>query len=412
MPSSLEWIGGAARIAQVAQKNVASSTSGHTFIISLAYEDGTPVTVLTHVVDGVDAGNTTSVAAEIVAEFNALTSALATGITASNVASVLVLTADVPGTPIYATYTGTGTWNTSGATNTPNSSPNDVNAAANWSTGVAPVDTDSVYVTSRPTDAMTQGLNQTGSTPTWALLQIEQGAPQIGTAAYPLAVKITALRVGVTPADGSNKPSAAIINISVGNTATVGDIYSTRNIGDSGRPPVQILAANASSIFRVYNSSIVGFATAIAGQTGTIGTIVTKDQAKVVCGSGLTLSVVDPEGGTTTLNAGATTVNYGPGEVIVRGAGNITTVSNGGDFTWDSSGTITTYNGQGKSNGDFWRGTVTTANLYGKDATIDASVSGIPGNATFTNPINCYAGARTKQADFGDNRAVQQSANA
>lgn len=404
--ASIEWLGGADEVAQVAQKNVGSSTSGHTFIITLTNEKGTAVAVLTHVVDGVDAGNTTTVAAEIVAEFNALTDAQSTQITASNVASVLVLTADDPGVPFYVSYSGTGTWNNSGATNTANSGPNDWNTAANWSTGAVP-GSDSVYLTANGTDSILYGLQQTGVT--LAMLYAEQGHPQVGLIDTPLAIKVTSLKIGYVPADGNPKTSAQIFNLKLGNTATVGSIKSTNTQGQSGKPPVQIDVDNASSAFTIEGSSQVGIGTSTVGETSTVGTITVKDSARVFCGTGLTLTTLNPEGGTSILNAGVTTVGYGKGAVIIYGGGDVATLNVGGDVSWLSSGTVTNLYVTGSGVAHCYSGTITNAFVYGESAFVDAD-SGVALACTFSNGVACLQGAPSSHANFGDNVKVTPSA--
>jgi hypothetical protein len=358
----------------------------------------------------------------LAAALNASTDARFAAVTWAATTTTVTGTADTAGVPIYCSVLATESDDTAADSQTlsvavtiASSGPNDWNVDANWSTGAKPAAADTAYIDATAASTILYGLYQTTgltllSSITLAQLKIEKGHKQIGTLLDALCIKYNFLDYGQDPADGSSTASAQICNLRPGNVAVAGTIYSTRDVGSGGRPPLQIDVDNASATFIVKGSSKVGFATGVSGETSTCGTITTKDTAQVTCGVGLTLTTLNPEGGRTTLNAGATTISYGVGEVIVRGAGDITTVNAGGVFEWDSSGTLATYNGHGSSLGKFWRGTVSDAQIYGKDCRVDASVSGIPRNCTFTNGIDTLAGATSAQVNFGDNVKVSQAA--
>jgi hypothetical protein len=409
------WIGGATAIAQVDTFTPATVEIGDIFTLTRTGENGSTAAISFTAT----AATAANVAAGLVAAWNASTNALITPITASG-SSTVVLTADTAGVPFSVAGTttdggGTNTQTLTRAATTAGAGPNDWHTAANWSTGSVPAGSDSVYIDGTSSNAILYGLNQSpagtaNNSVTLTLLKIRQGHPQIGTLTGPLTYKITTLDYGEPPADGSSPSSATIANLKPGDVATAATIRSTNSTGSGGKPPLQISIANSSSTFIVMGNSKVGFGTASNGESVTIGTLTVKDTSVVTCGSGVTLTTLNPELGSTTLNAGVTTINYGLGSVIVRGTGDITTVTNGGMFEWDSSGTITTYNGYGKSLAKLWRGTITDAFIYGDAAKVDASISGIPGNVTITNGVDCDAGAQTNQVNFGDSRNVQQAA--
>lgn len=411
--ATAEWIGGATATAEVATLTL-SGTWETTDKLKLTVGDTNGNSYQLVVVAG--STSIASIVTTFVTAFNASTNALLTGITAAAASPNITLTADTPGVPFSITALTTETDDSAadsqtfaGSITTPSSGPNDFNIAANWNIGTVPVDGDSIDFTNRASDSVLYGLDQTSGSPTIARMRAYTGHPQVGTLTSPLNIKVTTLDIGLATSDGSTPTSAQIFNIKLGNTATVGNIYATRNEGSSGRAPVQIDVDNSSSAFTVRGSSRVGFATATAGETSTVGTLTVKDQATVNCGSGLTLTTLNPEGGTTALNAGLTTVNYGTGRVTIDGAGNVTTLNVGGDVTWNSSGTATNLYVSGNGFAHCYTGTVTNAFIYGSGAKLDAD-SGVALSCTFTNGVDCLNGAKTSQVNFGDGVTVTPTA--
>lgn len=316
-----------AAVAQVTQKNVASSTNGETFIVTLAYEDGTTVAVLTHTVDGIDAGNTTTVCSEIVSEFNALTHELAIPITASNSASKLILTADEPGRPFYATFSGTGTWNDTGVSNTANKGPNDWNTADNWSDGAVPAASDTVVIDGRGQASILYGLNQ--SSITLASLHIRASfSGLIGSARFPLRIGATELVIGAV-LDGTSQAGSPAINLDLGSAQTTAFVESTAAQGSGGLPPVMLKGTHASNALHVSGSSYVGVAVAKPGDTATFATITHAGSGTLTIGSGASITDVWHAGsGTTRIDCAVsgTLRNSGTGIVRVRGSGSIATL--------------------------------------------------------------------------------------
>lgn len=254
MPATQYFKGTATAVPQVTQKNVASSTSSHTFIITLAYEDGSTVAVLTHTVDGVDAGNTTTIAAEIVAEFNALTHELATPITASNSTSKLILTADTAGRPFTVTYSGTGTWDNTGVANIASAGPGDWNTASNWSAGTVPVSTDTVILDYRMAAAILYGLGQSAVT----LARFTDYASRryaVGTATMALKIGATIAEIGMSSNDG-NFGTSAFININFGTVTGTFTVHNSAAQGTGGLAPVVIGANHASNVLNVMGGTV------------------------------------------------------------------------------------------------------------------------------------------------------------
>jgi hypothetical protein len=360
---------------------------------------------------------------------NAINAIFTAGNTASPFYAVLAaagsttvtLTARTAGIPIYCSVTTTeagggaaDSQTLTSSVTTANVGPSDWNTAANYSTGAVPVASDDVYITSNAAAPILYGLFQNTaltalSSIALSSLRIEQGHPQIGTLAAPLCIQYSTLDYGAPPADGTRKTSAQICNLKPGAIAVNGKIRSTNSQGSNGRPPVQISVNHASAVFSIFGSSIAGFGTGVSGESGQAATITVDDTAKVTIGSGITLGILNPEGGTTNLSAGVTTINYGVGAVNVSGSGNITTATIGGKFVWESSGTITTLAAVEKGQASIRSGTATNASVSGENATI-INDSGIPLSATFTNGVDCINGADSTQVNFGSGLTVTPSA--
>lgn len=412
--ADIKWLGTASAVAQIAQKNVASSTLGHTFTITLAYENGTTALVMTHTVDAVDAGNTTTIASEIQTEFNALTHVLATPITASNSTSKLILTADTAGKPFYITYGGTGTWDDTACTNTANSGPNDWNVAANWSGGVVPAGAaaDSVYLEDNAVDIL-YGLDQDAVT--LIKLRIMQSyTGLLGDGTYYLRILSPLVDIGeqygASNATGSQR--LMIDTLNTASTITVHDsaVQSTTTGTEQYKQPIRLLCNHADTVLNV-RRGIVGIAMNAPGEIATLGTIncsyVTsvESDAEVVVGPGVTWITLTKTGGKATVLSTGTTVYNSAGDLLVDdAAGTITTLSAkggtvqtrgglavtnltvwGGDCKSDATGTVATlkcYGGNTSFLGNNAARTVTTCEYY-SGAALEFDVDVV----TFTNKI-------------------------
>lgn len=407
-----QWLGTAAATPQVVTLTPGGTIEADDkFIATLTLEDG-----LTQI-ESVTAGGTTvaAVCTAIYTQLSASTKSEFQKITWADNTTNVIGTAKTAGVPFYialsTTESGGGGADAQTftlATTTANSGPNDWNTALNWSGGAVPVDSDSAFILSTNDSDILYGLDQSGIALT--LLRTEEGHGQIGTLTAALRLDgCTKYEEGVARGDGSGGTTDVITNINFGASAVTGEIFSTANRGSSGKAPVQIKGTHANNAFTVRGSSIVGFGTAVAGESTTLLTLTVFDNAKAICGSGVTLGTLNPEGGSTTLSAAATTISFGSGAVTVTGSGNITTVNVGGSFTWSSSGVITTLNGYGSAIITLRAGTVTNALIYGRGVSVDAD-NGTPLGVTFTNGIDVLAGAKSSQVNFGDGVTVTPSA--
>lgn len=402
MSSAIEWIGGASAVAQIAQKNVASSTNGQTFIITLAYEDGTTAAVLTHTVDGVDAGNTTTIASEIQTEFNALTHELATVITASNSTSKVILTADSAGVPFYVTYSGTGTWDDSGCTNTANSGPSDWNTAANWSTGVAPVNGDGILIGARGASSpILYGLYHTGVT--LSVLELPFGGPAIGTLRFPLVMNASRIIAGRNYAGTGALTAPAIQNLYLGTVAFDCEVAGTGTAGTGGYSPLLITGSNASNSLSVSGNSFVGVNILPFLTGGQLATITNSGTGRITTGASV-----------------ATCVNSGTGDIQIVGNGAVSGtlyVKAGSVYVYSDVGLATVemdltgvlyYNGRASpdiDNLNFNGGGVVDLTQDARDVTFTA-IEALKGAGTIRLAKDGQLSFTTQQVDRGASLAI------
>lgn len=159
-------------------------------------------------------------------------------------------------------------------------------------------------------------------------------------------------------------------------------VYGRGARADTGVPSILLKGSHASNTLTNLAGDVgVAF---FAGETATIATLVTGDgptsQAETWCGSGVTLTTVEVNGGKLSTNSAMTTGTQYGGEWD-HYTGTITTLTiNGGTFTPRGACTIT------------------TAVVHGK---IDLSKVG--GQVTFTNLVNLYGEAEIYDPN---NRAV------
>lgn len=138
------WRGTAQARAQVWKGTITTTTVGHVYEVSLADQDRYGIVEMFEF-ELTAAHSTVTLAAEgFVAQWNADPRPNISGITASNVAGVITLTADVAGQPFVAAADGSGTWADDGNT-VESSGPNDWNIPANWVNNILPSSGDVLY---------------------------------------------------------------------------------------------------------------------------------------------------------------------------------------------------------------------------------------------------------------------------
>jgi hypothetical protein len=288
------------------------------FTITLTGEDGS-----TAVITGVPGGTTVaSVTAALLVAWNASTSPLKSGITASDQTTYFKLLGTV-GVPFSAAATttenGGGAADAQTFTRTATTActgPNDWNSPLNWSGGAVPVSTDNVTFDGRNGGAVLYGLNQ--SAVTLATLNIKQANTyNVGTTTAALRVSATTCTIGEAATDGSASTGTALINIDFGTAQTTTRVANSKNIGTSGLEPVMLKGSHAANVVTV-EGGVVGVATNIPGQTATVATLVVE-AGTVKCGSGCTLTTITQMGGKLYVNSAVTTLTLNGGEVYTNG---------------------------------------------------------------------------------------------
>jgi hypothetical protein len=319
------WIGGATAVAQVWKTTVASATSSDTYEIILANEVGGSLT-LTYTAGGGD--TVTTIAAGLVALIAASSDPRALAVTAVNLAGLITVTADAPGTPFYATTGGTGTFSGTGNT-TVNSGPNDWNCIGNWAEQVVPGSSDDVAMTGN--SAVKFGLVQS----TLAGFSAITYSGAVGAPGQYLQIVPGAFRWAGT--------GVAYINIG---SAAIAPFISQTGSATAPACGLNLLGSAMTGILNVEGGSVA--IAALPGQTSTAATVQVLSPGRVLLGSGLTLTSFRLVGGNAEVQCAATNLEADSGTLATDGAGAITNVTvNSGSHIFNSTGTITNFHKNG-----------------------------------------------------------------
>lgn len=341
-------------------------------------------------------GTVTTTAAALVVALNASTIPEFAEVTWSNVAGAISGTADTAGKPFSVTSSvsgGTGTFGAFSIT-TANSGPNDCSVAANWENVTTP---GTVEVPQAGDDVVIENSSvsllyvlDTLSATTLTSLTIKQsftgriGLPNInadGAISYReyreryFKAGITTLTIGEGEGGGSGR-----IKINGSTIQSAVTIYNSGAALDSGLESILWKGTHASNVVNVLKGS-VGIAVE-AGDTATVATLRVGNQgsvsgdAKVRCGSGVTLTTITKTAGGLEINSAATTITNDAGDLTANGTGAITTLNvTGGTAYVNTSGTVGTANVTGGGALDFSRSpttkTVTIINRYGNNSKVN-----------------------------------------
>lgn len=283
---------------------------------------------------------------------------------------------------------------------------NDWSTAANWSTGSVPVASDDVYIGGNAfagrNSNITAGLNQ--SAVALASLTIYSDyTGQIGDASTYLQVGATRADIGVQGSGVAVATGSDRLKIDFG-SITAATIYVDSSSGtsaDADLPPIQLLAANASTDLHVRGNAQVGLAVEDQAETSTIDDVFVSESANVTIGEGVTMGDITIINGNATLKSSVTNATVVSGALTTLGDLTITTltVRSGGVSSCYSTGTITTLNwlGNVSFSGQAAR-TVTNANVY-----LGASGIARYGVVTFTNGVDfIQVGQKDTSIDFGE----------
>jgi hypothetical protein len=345
-----------------------------------------------------------------------------TEVTWADATTALTATAATAGVPFTCTVTTTESNGDPAddqtfvkAATTTSSGPSDLNLATNWSGAAVPGAADDVYFQDCDIDC----LYNLGALSAVTLTSLNILASYTGKIGLPpftgdyyeyratyLAVGATTINIGDGPGSGSGR-----LKINTGSVQTTVNVRGTASAFDgTGVYSLLWKGTHASNVVNVTRGN-VGVAI-YPGETATILTLRVGYQTNqdgdstVYCGSGVTLTTINQEGGTLEINSGCTTVTKTGGTLTIN-SGNVTTLTNdAGTVYYKGTGTITTLNVGSGAKADFSQDmrarTVTTCNLYEGGEIYDPF-----GTVTFTNGIVLIrCGLPDVKINVGNNRTV------
>jgi hypothetical protein len=259
--------------------------------------------------------------------------------------------------------------------------PGDLSVGGNYSPAGVPITGDSLLIdgTADPT-AITAGL-ATLIAVTLTSLTIKKSAPAVGTSAAKMQVGATLVNIGEPNIDGTTA-QGAFVGLDLVAVATNVTVWDTASQGSGTMPPVQLAGSNAGNKLTVKAGRVgvaVGFGdTANFPELDVIGAT-----AKVICGTGCSLTTLNPVKGELTVNSAWTTLNQTEGTFTHQGTGNAGTANVGGTAYFNSTGTIVAINVTG------------TADLSGNPAARTAPAAGvIPIKAFRGSTVNINNGVK------------------
>jgi len=341
------------------------------------------------------AATVANVTALLAAAIAATTIAEFLEVTAADITTAVTLTANTPGVPFTQTSSASGgTATNTTATTTANNGPNDWSIAANWSTGVAPVNSDDVYI-SGPSSIL-YGLAQSAVTltslnilgdftGTIGLPLVSESGGYYEYRANRLAIGTSTLNIGKGAGSGSGR-----IRLSLGAVTTAINVYTTGAAIDAyGAIDIKGHASNT------YTCNLFKGSVAFATEPSDVALLVINQgyqdnqagDVTLYLGVGVTLTTMVQSGGDVRMFGVATTYTMIGGTAWIVGTGTITTLTiDAGTFIDQSSGTITTLK-VGKD-GDYDRSedqrskTITNSTLEAGAAFLDPNKT-----VTFTNAM-------------------------
>lgn len=364
-----------------------------------------------------------TVATDLATAWNASTIPEFAEATALGVGDILQLTGDAEGVPFTVTVAtteagggGADAQTFSGSTTTSAAGKWHWSDVDNWTTNAIPANTDDIYFENYTGDVL-YGLDQNAVTLT-SLHFAASFTGRVGLNNYNansyyeyrdtyLKISATTVNVGQGEGVGSRR-----LKLNVGSAQTTVNVYRTDTPEADGLEAFLWIGTHASNVVNVQRGS-VGIAVE-AGQVATVATLRVGHQgnvegdARVRCGSGVTLTTLNQEGGVVELNAGLTTVTKVAGTLTVR-SGNVTTLADhGGTTYYTGTGTIATLTIGAGATVDFSRDmrgrTVTNCTIYPGGRLIDTFKT-----VTFTNAIQVKGSLADVTLDLGTDFGLQRS---
>lgn len=309
------WVGRAATVGQRDTLTPANVEIGDTFTVTCNGKNLT-VTATAATVANVTALLDAAIDSSSEPEFQELN--------ASDQTTYVQIVHDASGTPFTLTSSaanvmgGANDQTLTQATATAASGPNHWSAAANWSTGAAPANSDDVHIQSGPD--IKYGLAQSGVTLTsltiYKSYEREIGLAQRRANGYQeyrdtyLAIGATTVHVGY---GGGTGDGSRLIRLNTGSAETAVRVWYTQATSNEDDPALESFAwkgSHSGNEIYVFEGS-VGVASA-PGETATVAYMtvsrsrVTEDTPAVRIGSGVTLDTLNIAGGVTELYADPT----------------------------------------------------------------------------------------------------------
>ncbi len=312
--------------------------------------------------------------------------------------TTVVGTAQTWGKPFTLSATVSGGAGTLSLTHTTvNTSPNDVNDAANWSSAV-PVNGDSVLIDfGGPAESLWWNLGSLAAVTLVAFTRRRGftgsiGLPEIntdGTEYTEYRATEFAFNTQTTFLVTVEQPSsdgAGQIKLNTGSTQTVLNVLGD-GAGSLGSEALWWRGTHASN---VVNAKSCSLAIAPVNANSAVVPTLNADNSTVRCGSGLTLTTLNNRGSTVELHGSLTTLTQRAGTTVMYESGAVTTatIHSAGVLFWCSDGTITTLTLGLSSRADFSidaraRTITNKVNMYGGSVLNDPAASLIAGGFSY-----------------------------
>jgi len=350
------WIGNARRTAQVNTLTPTASNS-QTYTITIGGKAVTYTADASATVAEITAGLVVAFAASSEPEFREAT--------ATDGTTVVLITAITAGVPFTQTSSATGGGALVTATTTDSSGPNHYGIAANWSGNAVPVSADDVIFGAGSIPVL---YDMDQSAVALASLVFHAGVGQVGLPDYTGTYRqyrpayltfgtVTSVDIGL--GDGNGSP---LIRLNTGSNASTVKVWKTGSSSDRSLPPLQLRGSHADNVLRVY-SGTVGLAVS-PGETANFPTITSgylsspASDVTIIAGTGLSaVTTLIQTGGTVDLSSSVTTWNLTDGTATLRGTATLGTLNlDGGTFLSMTTGTITTLSAGGDGTFDRSRG--------------------------------------------------------
>jgi hypothetical protein len=370
--ATLRWISGAQSVTNVWTLTLSGTVTSQTYTITIGSK------TITYTADG--SATQAIIFAALLASWNSTSNpapAEFKELIATGGVTNLVLTGRVTGRPHVVAFTTGGAATATATETTAATGPNFRNNGANWTGGAAPANGDTLVYDSGNVPCK-YGFTAALTTLT---TKIEPGyggyigLPDVNTDGLPYHEYRDTSYVQEGGTLVVNSGNVSLVRVYFGTTAFTARSLQTGQRTDPNAPVVLLTGGAASSECDVSRGD-VGLAV-YAGETANCPTIQmsyvsqSASDARVIGGTGLTVTTITKSGGTLELNSSVTTLTQDPnGGTTTIQAGSVTTLNvNGGTVVYNSTGTLA------------------TANVR-NDGVLDFNQD--PRGKTITNPINAY----------------------